>query len=181
MFSLALVQPKLHKWKATYAQERLLAMCAILPSTDLRPRKTVKCRWLGVLPLCIVAAHPCILLLLHNFFHSVVNTCYIARHFMSILKELICTSTIILLVQGAPLLFQAFTYCIISKPSICDISQHSYISKEREATYSYYGTLQVSKYKVTILFSRSSCIKCKAFLYGTTAIATTLYAPAYVG
>ena len=73
---------------------------------------------------------------------------------MSILKELICTSTIILLVQGAPLLFQAFTYCIISKPSICDISQHSYISKEREATYSYYGTLQVSKYKVTILFSR---------------------------
>ena len=100
---------------------------------------------------------------------------------MSILKELICTSTIILLVQGAPLLFQAFTYCIISKPSICDISQHSYISKEREATYSYYGTLQVSKYKVTILFSRSSCIKCKAFLYGTTAIVTTLYAPCIRG
>ena len=100
---------------------------------------------------------------------------------MSILKELICTSTIILLVQGAPLLFQAFTYCIISKPSICDISQHSYISKERVATYSYYGTLQVSKYKVTILFSRSSCIKCKAFLYGTTAIATTLYAPCIRG
>ena len=70
---------------------------------------------------------------------------------MSILKELICTSTIIILVQEVPSLF---TYCIISKPSICDISQHSYISKEREATYSYYGTLQVSKYKVTILFSR---------------------------
>ena len=116
-----------------------------------------------------------------QLFPSVVNTCYITRHFMSILKELICTSTIILLVQGVPLLFQAFTYCIISKPSICDISQHSYISKERVATYSYYGTLQVSKYKVTILFSRSSCIKCKAFLHGTTAIATTLYAPAYVG
>lgn len=98
-----------------------------------------------------------------QLFHLIVNTCYISRHFMSILKELICTSTIILLVQEAPLLFQAFTYCIISKPSICDISQHSYISKEREATYSYYGTLQVSKYKVTILFSRSSCINARLF------------------
>ena len=106
---------------------------------------------------------PLYIAIVAQLFYSVVNACYIARHFMPILKELICTSTIILLVQGVPLLFQAFTYCIISKPSICDISQHSYISKERETTYSYYGTLQVSKYKVTILFSRSSCINARLF------------------
>ena len=101
-----------------------------------------------------------------QLFHLVVNTCYISRHFIPTLKELICTSYF---------LYREH-HCFFKHSRIAS-SQN----KDREATYSYYGTLQVSKYKVTILFSRSSCIKCKAFLYGTTAIATTLYAPCIRG